>query len=299
MHLAPQERRIATTIDFKPGQSLMEFASKLNKKVRVVPKDPTVPFALVKADTKASPPTSSSMDSTRTNFALSCDGLLGLDSLCTHNIDVFPNMHVNFTEKIFHPAMQTPTPLLKPAPPNSVNTIQVICSLTNQKQVVLEGWQRAVPSPCPLQAVVIGKQHIGSTFVARLSVRLKDTVRIHRLALEGTLSTVREGNICDTLITNVTGSPIALKDGVFLGIFEQYDQLPLEEASQVIAGVSNSICADRGKDGVDNLERKYERNAGVFIPFRLHCDGIQEERRECSTLPLLKKWWQCFDWCVL
>lgn len=184
------------------------------------------------------------------DFALSCDGLLGFHSLCTHNIDVFPNMHAIFTENASYPAMQTPSPLLKPASYTSVSTIQEACPSTNVHQVVMDGSQRAVPSTCPLQAVVIGDQYIGPTSAVRFSVRLKgasvgncvvslpDSVRIHRLALEGTLSTVREGNMCDALVSNVSGSPITLKDGVFLGNFEQYDHLLLENAPQVIASVS-------------------------------------------------------------
>lgn len=110
----------------------------------------------------------------------------------------------------------------------------------------MEGSQRAVPSPCPLQAVVIGNQYIGPTSAARLSVRLKgasvsscvvslpDSVRIHRLALEGTLSSVNDCNICDTLVTNATGSPITPTDGAFLGNFEECDPLPLEDAPKVV-----------------------------------------------------------------
>ena len=56
MYLAPQERRVASTLDFKPDQSLMEFASKLSKRVRDSPKAPVVPVASVQADCTASSP---------------------------------------------------------------------------------------------------------------------------------------------------------------------------------------------------------------------------------------------------
>ena len=56
MYLAPQERRVASTLDFKPDQSLMEFASKLSKRVRDSPKAPVVPVAPVQGDCTASSP---------------------------------------------------------------------------------------------------------------------------------------------------------------------------------------------------------------------------------------------------
>ena len=67
MYLAPQERRIASTLDFKPGQSLMDFASKLSKKARDSPKAPLVPLSPVKVDNAflLPPPPSSGSTGTR------------------------------------------------------------------------------------------------------------------------------------------------------------------------------------------------------------------------------------------
>ena len=128
-------------------------------------------------------------------FALSCDGLLGLDSLSTHNIDVYPSMNAIFTKETFQTAMQPPSPLLTPVCTTLVNTVQVACSSTTPQQVVTEGSQSAVASSCPLQATVVGDQYIGPTSASRLSVCLKDapvgscvlslpdTVRVQRLSL--------------------------------------------------------------------------------------------------------------------
>lgn len=69
-------------------------------------------------------------------------------------------------------------------------------------------------------------------------VSLPDCARFHRLAMEGTHSTVNDCNMCVTLVSNVTWSPITLKARVFHGSFEECDQLPLEDAPQVVAGVS-------------------------------------------------------------
>ena len=56
MFLTPQERRAASILDFKPDQSLMDFASKLSKKVKDAHKAPTVPVAPVQVGNVASQP---------------------------------------------------------------------------------------------------------------------------------------------------------------------------------------------------------------------------------------------------
>ncbi len=94
---------------------------------------------------------------------------------------------------------------------------------------------RSSCEPWTVSAVVIGDQHIGPSFAARLSVRLKnapigshvlsapDYLRVHRLSLESTLFTVCADHISDALFTNKTGSPITLKPGVLLATYEVPD----------------------------------------------------------------------------
>ncbi len=102
-----------------------------------------------------------------------------------------------------------------------------------------------------VSAVVIGDQHIGPSCGARLSVRLKnapvgrhvisapDFMRVHRLSLESTLSTVRADHISDALVTNKTGSSITLKNGVLLATYEVLDLFSLEESFPLpVAGVT-------------------------------------------------------------
>lgn len=66
MYLTPQERRLASTLKFKPDQSLLDFASKLSKRVQEAPKAPTVPVAPVQVNTNTdvSPHSSSITSST-------------------------------------------------------------------------------------------------------------------------------------------------------------------------------------------------------------------------------------------
>ena len=56
MYLSPQERRTASTLEFKPDHSLMDFASKLSKRVRDSPKAPLVPVAPVITNCTTAPP---------------------------------------------------------------------------------------------------------------------------------------------------------------------------------------------------------------------------------------------------
>ncbi len=64
-------------------------------------------------------------------------------------------------------------------------------------------------------------------------------MRLHRLCLESTLSTVRTDHISDALVTNKTGSPIILKDGVTLGTYEVLDLSSIEESLPLpVAGVN-------------------------------------------------------------
>ncbi len=59
------------------------------------------------------------------------------------------------------------------------------------------------------------------------------------MCLESTLSTVRTDHISDALVTNETGSPIHLKDGVGLGTYEVPDPSCIEEFLPLpVVGVS-------------------------------------------------------------
>ena len=162
------------------------------------------------------------------DFNLSCDGLIGLSELSSHDIAVFPNRgSVYFGGQLF-PSMVTPSPLLTQLTPQMSKP----------------------PVASTFSAVVVGDQCIKASSSARVSVRLPsapiascvlslpDTSRIHSLALEGTLSAVRDGHITDALVTNLTGSPINLKSGVSLGSFELDDSLSFDEAPNFVSAVS-------------------------------------------------------------
>ncbi len=169
-------------------------------------------------------------------FALHCDGLLGLDSLIAHDISVHPKRRAILSDKCFHPAMDVNYPFL--------SSISFITPCVDQR---LSTYVTPAPLPgsseeksssselCAVSAVVNGDQYIGPSCATRLSVRLKnapvgshvistpESMLIHHLCLESTLSAVHSDHISDAIVTNKTGSSITLKDGVLLDTFEVLD----------------------------------------------------------------------------
>ena len=196
-------------------------------------------------------------------FALQCDGLLGLESLVTHNIDIFPQRRAIVHNGTPYVAMNKPNPLLltpsrlQPAPntplpgnhdPPHVHTLES---------------RRSGPSGRICAAVIVGDQVVEPMCAVALPVRvsdaslgsdvlsLPDSMRVQRLALEGTLSTIREGHVTDALVTNTTGSPFTLKDGCHLGAFEVCDQLKSHDIPSVVASVSSHTATPASQDPAD------------------------------------------------
>ena len=111
--------------------------------------------------------------------------------------------------------------------------------------------KRSVSTESYSHATVEGEQYIGPTCAHRVPIRVKDipigsyvlslpdSIRVKTLALEGTLTIVRDGHLTDALVTNVTGSAITLKHGVHLGSFTVIDGTFFQDPpSLVVAAVS-------------------------------------------------------------
>ena len=71
----------------------------------------------------------------------------------------------------------------------------------------------------------------------------------HSLAQEGTLSTIRCGNVTYVLVTNITGSSVTLKSGVLIGSFEVADSLSFQDPPHLVAVVSDDTATSN--DPVD------------------------------------------------
>lgn len=202
------------------------------------------------------------------DFALECDGILGLNSLISNSLDLYPRRRELSVNGFFLQAMDSPTPLLSRVvhpmdvvPDTFVHAVHAVSQSSEQATPVcapaavstsgtVES-KSSVSTPCQVSAVLIGDQYVGPTSAARLSVRLKDapvgssvlslpdTARVKRLAFESTLCTVRDDHITDVLVTNTTGSPVQLKDGVHLGSFEICDGLFSQDPPHLIASVQS------------------------------------------------------------
>ncbi len=112
-------------------------------------------------------------------------------------------------------------------------------------------------TPRPVAAVLIWEQYIGLCSAARLPVRVReasvgssvlflpDGMKVSRLPLESTLSSLDAHHVTHALVTNTSGAPITLKQAVLLGTFEMFDPSSLEESSPLpVAGVSTQLDED-------------------------------------------------------
>ncbi len=190
-------------------------------------------------------------------FTMPCDGLLGLNALVLHNIDVFPNRHALSRHDRYDRAMTVSIPLL------SVASLAASLDSTSTLSPV-----KGYSSPSALRSVapvLIGDQYIGHCSATTLPVRVRDafvgsavlslpdSMRVSRLSLESTLSSVDAHHVNHALVTNTSGAPITLKQGV-LGTFEMFDSSSLEESYPFpVAGVRNKLVDEDLSDVVAQL----------------------------------------------
>ena len=75
MFLTPQERRVASSLDYKPGDSLLNFASKINRKLKVLPTSSQAVASVLKEFSAPTVPvtsTSASSTSARSSITNAC-----------------------------------------------------------------------------------------------------------------------------------------------------------------------------------------------------------------------------------
>ncbi len=105
-------------------------------------------------------------------------------------------------------------------------------------------------------------------------------MRLHRLCLESALSTVRTDHISNALVTNKTGSPVHLKDGVALGTYEVLDLSSIEEALPLpVAGINAQTS-----DVIDF--------ADIIAPLMPHVNVLDYPDAKPALLKLLAKYKQ-------
>ncbi len=184
-------------------------------------------------------------------FALPCDGILDLDSLVAHDISGHPKRRAIFSNECFHPAMDVNFPFL-PAIATTSSDEKRLSTTVSPATLPCSSEEKRLPSErCSVSAIVIGDQYIGPSCATKFSVRLTndplgshfisvpESMCLHRLCLESTLSTVRTDHISDALVINKTGSPVHLKDSDTLGTYKVLDLSSIEESLPLpVAGVN-------------------------------------------------------------
>ena len=191
------------------------------------------------------------------DFAMPCDGLLGYEALRTHDIDVFPSRHaIQWRDRLF-PTTTDSMPLL------TVNAVAASAGTQDfgPPPSPAEG-KRSPSAPRQIAGVVVGDQYIGPNSAVRVPVRLRDStagdtvvslpdsMKVSRLSLESTLSTVDAHHITHTLLSNASGAPVNLKQGVLLGQFEVFDPSSLEESSPFPVA---SVCAQQNDEDLSDV----------------------------------------------
>lgn len=197
------------------------------------------------------------------NFILKCDALLGFDELAKHNISLFPKYQaLNYNDVTYY-ATDHPVSVLTvksrhahfESSPHSRGDVSVpppslSDSSSNPKESKLSD------PDTDYAAVVVGDQYIRPTCAQRITVRIRkapvgssvvsqpDSVRIKRLALESTLCSVRDDNMTDALVTNLTGSSVTIKNGAHLGSFTIVDDLSFQDPVPLIAAVSSQPASE-------------------------------------------------------
>ena len=69
---------------------------------------------------------------------------------------------------------------------------------------------------------------------------LLDTARVKSLAMEGILTTVRANHIIDAFVIDISGTSITFKIGVLFSFIVVCTDLPFENPTHLVAGVSSS-----------------------------------------------------------
>ncbi len=168
-------------------------------------------------------------------FVMPCDSL-GQDSLISQSVDVFLSRHAVSWRNCFIPALTDSMPLL------TIHTVDksTVGLDSGPMSSPVEG-KRSPSAPRPVAAVVIGNQYIGLCSAVSVPLRLRDappdsvvlslpdSLKVSRLSLESTLSSVDAHHVTHALVSNASGAPITLKQGVLLGNFEVFDPSSLEE----------------------------------------------------------------------
>ena len=197
------------------------------------------------------------------NFHLPADGLLGLSDMKLLDMQVLPNHNSVTVQGKTLQAMQEPMPLSLRHDTKRGGGDK--CG--ESPSCILPSVHVSPPTfASPLnwrcvKATVVGNHEIPDRVAMRIPITVPDApvnsdicftgpCKLQRLAVESTLSTVQEGNVTSALVVNVTGGPVRVKHGLYLGDGLVYDQkvlpTPLDFPKACVATVSSTSDSELG-----------------------------------------------------
>ncbi len=155
-------------------------------------------------------------------FALPCDGLIGLPSLESHGVLIDTEQRLIRYAGRKYRALAAPTRLASPWTQSAKPTVAPLAVAPTRD--VAPQPSSSVPTWCSVNAVILGNHEIPHRFAMRIPVSLAAPIGtdvcfdgpslVHALTFELTLATVREGNRIDALVVNNSGAPVRLRKGV-------------------------------------------------------------------------------------
>ncbi len=83
----------------------------------------------------------------------------------------------------------------------------------------------------------VDKAHVGS------DVCIDGAPNTYRIAVESTLSRVREGNLTEALVVNTSGAPITLKHGQHIGHVLVYERQVASEPDELPSVYASAISS--------------------------------------------------------
>ncbi len=198
------------------------------------------------------------------DFALPSDGLLGLRTLRSQGLDVYPHSH-SFPYCGRHlVAMEQARRLanLPPFRPRSSNRSSgrvteegnisgpfypmPLIQLSEHEEQANDLWKEA-------KAIVVWYNEIQARSAKRIPIWVLDAVVgnnvclngfscIQHLGVESTLSTVREGHVTDALVVNTTGGAVKIKHELLLVKCLAYNQNVVPEHLDFLTASVSSVC---------------------------------------------------------
>ena len=202
------------------------------------------------------------------NFQFPADGLLGITEMKSNHIGILPNNNSVIIHGKQIKAMNEPMPLA------TLHDKSLWLADKRTSGTLDDSTSRVLPSvhaPSTfntrddwkyVKATVVGNHEIPDRVAMHIPISLPDApiesdvsftgpCKLHRLAMESTLSTVREGHVASALVVNTTGGPVRVKHGVYLGDGLVYDRkvlpTPLEFPTACVAAVQSSADSELGQ----------------------------------------------------